>query len=182
MHVKKKYESGSAAAQYAKSVADTLATIVQGHTGKTPTVSMAAPRTIARPGMEVETVRIRFSDVGGFDPMAIDPATLPDDVVGLGPNRNGAFTATIDVSGAPASSSKSEGTDIVNARKIQAGLVEMEAMLAAVGKNVSFEYVPDDDIVKISVDNRVVKIASVWGDSAITAMNDVWTAVYRYLT
>lgn len=75
----------------------------------------------------------------------------------------------------------SENTDIANARKIQAGLTQMEEVFAAVGKNVSFEYVPDDDIVKISVDTQVVKIASVWGDSALTAMNDVWSAAYKCL-
>lgn len=75
----------------------------------------------------------------------------------------------------------SESTDIENARKIQAGLTQMEEVFSAVGKNVSFEYVPDDDIVKISVDNRVVTIASVWGDSALTAMNDIWSAAYKYL-
>lgn len=75
----------------------------------------------------------------------------------------------------------SESTDIANARKIQAGLTQMEEVFAAVGKNVSFEYVPDDDIVKISVDNQIVTIASVWGDSALTAMNDVWSAAYKYL-
>lgn len=75
----------------------------------------------------------------------------------------------------------SESTDIANARKIQAGLTQIEEVFAAVGKNVSFEYVPDDDIVKISVDNQVVKIVSVWGDSALTAMNDVWSVAYKYL-
>lgn len=75
----------------------------------------------------------------------------------------------------------SESTDIANARKIQAGLTQMEEVFAAVGKNVSFEYVPDDDIVKISVDTQVVTIASVWGDSALTAMNDIWSAAYKYL-
>lgn len=75
----------------------------------------------------------------------------------------------------------SESTDIANARKIQAGLTQMEEVFAAVGKNVSFEYVPDDDIVKVSVDNQVVTIASVWGDSALTAINDIWSAAYKYL-
>lgn len=75
----------------------------------------------------------------------------------------------------------SESTDIANARKIQAGLTQMEEVFSAVGKNVSFEYVPDDDIVKVSVDNQVVTIASVWGDSALTAMNDIWSAAYKYL-
>lgn len=75
----------------------------------------------------------------------------------------------------------SESTDIENARKIQAGLTQMEEVFSAVGKNVSFEYVPDDDIVKVSVDNQVVTIASVWGDSALTAMNDIWSAAYKYL-
>ena len=76
---------------------------------------------------------------------------------------------------------RKESTAIVNARKIQEGLAQMEEVFSAVGKNVSFEYVPDDDIVKISVDSQVVKIASVWGDSALTAMNDVWAVAYKYL-
>ena len=75
----------------------------------------------------------------------------------------------------------SESTDIANARKSHAGLTQMEEVFAAVGKNVSFEYIPDNDLVKISVDNQVVKLASVGGDSALTAMNDVWSVAYKYL-
>lgn len=188
MHIKKKYKNaGRAAFKYAMEVANKLSVIINAHTGTTPDIVMAGSRTQDQGGFATSTVRLLFKNVGNFDPLSLDPDTLPEDIVDIGKNTNGEFPVTIDV--AAVSGTKKEGagrkkesTDIVNARKIQAGLTEMEEMLAAVGKNVSFEYIPDDDIVKISVDNQVVKIASVGGDSAITAMNDVWSAVYRYLT
>lgn len=188
MHIKKKYENaGRTAFKHAMEVADKLSAIVHARTGIEPNVVMAGSRTQDQGGFATSTMQLLFKNVGDFDPLSLDPDTLPEDIVDIGKNTNGEFPVTIDV--AAVSGQKKEGagpkkesTDIVNARKIQAGLTEMEEMLAAVGKNVSFEYVQDDDIVKISVDNQVVKIASVWGDSAITAMNDVWTVVYRYLT
>lgn len=181
MHIKKKYENaGRTAFKHAMEVANKLSAIVHARTGIEPNVVMAGSRTQDQGGFATSTMQLLFKNVGDFDPLSLDPDTLPEDIVDIGKNTDGEFPVTIDV--AAVSGPKKESTDIGNARKIQAGLTEMEAMLAAVGKNVSFEYAPDDDIVKISVDNQVVKIASVWGDSAITAMNDVWTVVYRYLT
>lgn len=181
MHIKKKYENaGRTAFKHAMEVANKLSAIVHARSGIEPNVVMAGSRTQDQGGVATSTMQLLFKNVGDFDPLSIDPDTLPEDIVDLGRNTDGTFPVTIDV--AAVSGPKKESTDIVNARKIQAGLSEMEEMLAAVGKNVSFEYVPDDDIVKISVDNQVVKIASVWGDSAITAMNNVWTVTYRYIT
>lgn len=188
MHIKKKYENaGRTALKHAMEVANKLSAIVHSHTGIDPHVVMAGSRTHDQGGFATSTMKLLFKNVGDFDPLTLDPDTLPEDIVDIGKNTGGEFPVTIDVavvSGPKkeSDSSKKESTDIVNARKIQAGLMEMEEMLAAVGKNVSFEYIPDDAIVKISVDNQVVKVASVWGDSAITAMNDVWAVVYRYLT
>ena len=188
MHIKKKYENaGRTAFKHAMEVANKLSIIVHARTGIEPNVVMAGSRTHDQGGFATSTMQLLFKNVGDFDPLSLDPDTLPEDIVDIGKNTDGEFPVAIDVAAVSGpkkkgAGPKKESTDIVNARKIQAGLVKMEEMLAAVGKNVSFEYVPDDDIVKISVDNRVVKIASVWGDSAITAMNDVWTAVYRYLT
>lgn len=181
MHIKKKYENaGRAAFKHAMEIANKLSIIVHARTGIEPNVVMAGSRTHDQGGFATSTMQLLFKNAGDFDPLSLDPDTLPEDIVDIGKNIDGEFPVTIDV--AAVSGPKKESTDIVNARKIQAGLTEMEEMLAAVGKNVSFEYAPDKDIVKILVDNQVVKIASVWGDSAITAMNDVWTAVYRYLT
>ena len=181
MHIKKKYENaGRAAFKHAMEVANKLSAIVHARTGLEPNVVMAGSRTQDQGGFATSTMQLLFKNVGDFDPMSLDPDTLPEDIVDIGRNTDGTFPVTIDV--AAVSGPKKESTDIANARKIQAGLTAMEEMLAAVGKNVSLEYVPGDDIVKISVDNQVVKIVSVWGDSALTAMNDVWTAVYRCLT
>jgi hypothetical protein len=100
-------------------------------------------------------------------------------LVNISPNKDGAFDITVDVTAI--SENKTESTDIGNARKIQAGLVEMEEMLAAVGHNVSFNYDAENDIVEISVNNRPIVKKSVAGDSAVTAMNDVWASTYRHL-
>lgn len=182
MHIKKRYENAGAtklALQHAQSVADKVAAIVKEKTGLEPTIGMNGSRINSQGGIADALLNVHIGNVGSFNPYDIDPNTIDPTLISISPNKDGAFDITIDVTAV--SEPKKESTDIVNARKIQAGLTEMEEMLAAVGKNVSFEYVPDDDIVKISVDNQVVKIASVWGDSAITAMNDVWTATYRYL-
>lgn len=181
MHIKKKYENaGRTAFKHAMEVANKLSAIVHAHTGTEPNVVMAGSRTQDQGGLATSTMQLLFKNVGDFDPLSLDPDTLPEDIVDIGRNTDGEFPVTIDV--AAVSGPKKESTDIANARKIQAGLTAMEEMLAAVGKNVSFEYVPDDDIVKVLEYNQLKKIVSVGGDRALTAMNDVWNAVYRYLT
>lgn len=182
MHIKKRYENAGAtklALQHAQSVADKVAAIVKEKTGLEPTIGMNGSRINSQGGIADALLNVHIGNVGSFNPYDIDPNTIDPTLISISPNKGGAFDITIDVTAV--SEPKKESTDIVNARKIQAGLAEMEELFAAVGKNVSFEYVPDDDTVKISVDSRVVKIASVRGDSAIAAMNDVWAVTYGYL-
>lgn len=180
MHIKKKYEkAGQTAFKHAMDVANKLSTLVHAKTGLEPNVVMAGSRTQDQGGFATSTMQLLFKNVGNFDPLSIDPDSLPEDIVDIGKNTDGTFPVTIDV--AAVSAPKKESTDIANARKIQAGLTAMEEMLAAVGQNVSFEYNPDDDTVKVLEYNQLKKIVSVGGDRAITAMNDVWNVVYRYL-
>lgn len=188
MHIKKKYESaGQAAFKHAMDVANKLSTIVHAKTGIEPRVVMAGSRTHSRGGFATSTMKLLFKNVGDFDPLTLNPDTLPEDIIDIGKNTGGEFPVIIDVSISPDSKKESarlkkESTDIANARKIQAGLVEMDAMLAAVGHNVSFSYDAENGIVEISVNNRPIAKKSVAGDSAVTVMNEVWTVVYSYLT
>lgn len=182
MHIKKRYENAGAtklALRHAQSVADKVAAIVKEKTGKEPTIGLNGSRINSQGGVADAAIKVRIGNVGAFDPHGIDPAAIDPTLVMIGPNKDGAFDITVDVTAI--SENKSESTDAENARKIQAGLVEMEEMLAAVGHDVSFKYDAENDIVVISVNNRPIVNKSVAGDSAITAMNDVWASTYRHL-
>lgn len=182
MHIKKRYENAGAtklALQHAQSVANKVAAIVKKKTGLEPTIGMNGSRIDSQGGVADGLLNVRIGNVGSFNPRDIDPNMIDPTLTSIGPNRNGAFDITIDVTAV--SKPKKESTDTANARKIQAGLVAMEEMLAAVGHNVSFNYDAENDIVEISVNNRPIVNKSVAGDSAVTAMNDVWTSTYRHL-
>jgi len=182
MHVKKRYENAGAtklALQHAQSVADKVAAAVKEKTGIEPTIGLNGSRIDSQGGLADTMINVRIGNVGTFNPYEIDPNTIDPTLVNISPNKDGAFDITVDVTAV--SENKTEATDIANARKIQAGLVEMEEMLAAVGHNVSFKYDAENDIVEISVNNRTIVKKSVEGDSAVTAMNDVWTSTYRHL-
>lgn len=173
MHVKKRYENAGVtklALQHAQSVADKVAAAVKEKTGMEPTIALNGSRIDSQGDLADAMVNARIGNVGTFNPYEIDPNTIDPTLVNISPNKDGAFDITVDVT-----------TDIANARKIQAGLVEMEEMLAAVGHNVSFKYDAENDIVEISVNNRPIVKKSIEGDSAVTAMNDVWTSTYRHL-
>ena len=182
MHIKKRYENAGAtklALQHAQSVADKVAAIVKEKPGLEPTIGMNGSRINSQGGIADALLNVHIGNVGSFNPYDIDPNTIDPTLISISPNKDGAFDITIDVTAV--SAPKKEATDIVNARKIQAGLTGMEEMLAAVGHNVSFNYDAENDIVEISVNNRPIVKKSVAGDSAVTAMNDVWTATYRHL-
>lgn len=182
MHIKKRYENAGAtklALQHAQSVADKVAAIVKEKTGLEPTIGMNGSRINSQGGIADALLNVHIGNVGSFNPYDIDPNTIDPTLISISPNKDGAFDITIDVTAV--SAPKKESTDIVNARKIQAGLAAMEEMLASVGHNVAFNYDAENDIVEISVNNRPIVKKSVAGDSAVTAMNDVWTSTYRRL-
>lgn len=182
MHIKKRYENAHAAKlvlQHARSVADKVAAIVKEKTGLEPTIGMNGSRIRSQGGSADALFNVRIGNAGSFNPYDIDPNAIDPTLVSISPNKDGAFDIAIAVTAA--AEPKKESTDSVNARKIRAGLVEMEKLLDAVGYRVSFSYDGENDIVEISVDNRSVAKQSVAMDSAITAMKDVWTTTYNYL-
>lgn len=182
MHIKKRYENARAtkrALQHAQAIADKVAAIVKEKTGLEPTIGMNGSRINSQGGIADALLKVHIGNVGSFNPYDIDPNTIDPALLSISPNKNGAFDITIGVTAVSAPAE--ESTDIANARKIKAGLVEMEKMLAAVGYNVAFNYDAENDIVDILENNRPIVKKSVAMDSAVTAMNDVWSATYRYL-
>ena len=125
-------------------------------------------------------LNVHIGNVGSFNPYDIDPNTIDPTLISISPNKNGAFDITIDVTAV--SEQKKESTDIVNARKIQAGLVAMEELLAAIGHNVSYEYDPEKDVVVVLIDNsRAAKTVIAGANSALDAIDSVWKVTNRYL-